>query len=100
MPNVAQQPFPLNPRILDAVLTHIKHSPISNGGIVMRRYFNNVHLHLRQANKREKINCGCFVRICEDRRHIKYVRKQSVGATVWRRKKFMWHSWRQTAKSP
>lgn len=79
MPNVAQQPFPLNPRILDAVLTHIKHSSISNGGIVMRRYFNNVHLHLKQANKREKVNLGCFVRICEDRRHIKYIRSSQWG---------------------
>lgn len=61
MPNVAQQPFPLNPRILDAVLTHIKHSSISNGGIVMRRYFNIVHLHLRQANKRERINSGALL---------------------------------------
>jgi len=66
MPNVAQQPFPLNPRILDAVLTHIKHLPIGNGSVVMRRYYNNVHLHLRQANKREKINWGYFVRFCEE----------------------------------
>lgn len=45
----------------------------------MRRYFNNVHLHLRKANKREKINLRCFVRICEDCRHIKYIMTRSAG---------------------